>query len=192
MRSWARWRRPELLEVLAVNAAAPFVLNGKLRALMAATATSLGDAPPSERGDRRARAFIVNVRAMEGKFYRSQDREPPAHEHGEGGAEHDDGDVGGGLRGDRIYMNAWTPAGSTTRTRGDVAASIAKDHAFQTPIDEEDAAARCVAPVLEGRGVRPGRRRGTAVREVLQGLPRERVVSASAPSLERRPGIVLS
>ena len=29
---------PELLEVLAVNAAAPFVLNGKLRALMARTA----------------------------------------------------------------------------------------------------------------------------------------------------------
>ena len=30
------------------------------------------------------------------------------------------------------------------------AARIAKQHSFQTPIDEEDAAARCVAPVLEG------------------------------------------
>ena len=30
------------------------------------------------------------------------------------------------------------------------AARIARDHSFQTPIDEEDAAARCVAPVLEG------------------------------------------
>ena len=32
----------------------------------------------------------------------------------------------------------------------ETAARIAKDQNFQTPIDEEDAAARCVAPVLEG------------------------------------------
>jgi NAD(P)-dependent dehydrogenase (short-subunit alcohol dehydrogenase family) len=100
---------PELLEVLAVNAAAPFVLNGKLRGLMART-TALGTGPATSRaaagdgdgdgdaGDGGAngdggggddatdegensggnkskkealgRAFIVNVSAMEGKFYR--------------------------------------------------------------------------------------------------------------------------
>ncbi len=37
---------PELLEVLAVNAAAPFVLNGKLRALMKRTAMEL-PVPPT-------------------------------------------------------------------------------------------------------------------------------------------------
>ena len=36
-----------------------------------------------------------------------------------------------------------------TQTRH-IAARIAKEHEFQTPIDEEDAAARCVAPILEG------------------------------------------
>ena len=102
---------PELLEVLAVNAAAPFVLNGKLRGLMARTA-ALGTGPATSQaaagdddgdaGDGGAngdggggddatdegensggnkhgnkskkeplgRAFIVNVSAMEGKFYR--------------------------------------------------------------------------------------------------------------------------
>ena len=124
---------PELLEVLAVNAAAPFVLNGKLRGLMARTAaagrpsTSRDDGEDAAAGDDGdgdgdgdgggeddtsgggdddasgggkqtkaaagevggggkkskskkkkdgeqaevpGRAFIVNVSAMEGKFYR--------------------------------------------------------------------------------------------------------------------------
>ena len=64
---------PELLEVLAVNAAAPFVLNGKLRALMKRTAMELP--VPSKtiktmQEDEKRCAFIVNVSAMEGKFYR--------------------------------------------------------------------------------------------------------------------------
>ena len=46
---------PEVAEVFIINALAPFVLNGKLKELLAATP-----------GDK----FIVNVSAMEGKFYR--------------------------------------------------------------------------------------------------------------------------
>jgi NAD(P)-dependent dehydrogenase (short-subunit alcohol dehydrogenase family) len=47
---------PELVEVMAINSVAPFVINGRLRPLMKATQASL--------------KFVVNVSAMEGKFYR--------------------------------------------------------------------------------------------------------------------------
>ena len=43
---------------------------------------------------------------------------------------------------DTGWINDENPLGTAAR--------IAKQHSFQTPIDEEDAAARCVAPVLEG------------------------------------------
>ena len=56
---------PELAEVFAINALAPFILNSKLKSLMAATA-------PGEY------KFIVNVSAMEGKFYRHKS---PNHPH---------------------------------------------------------------------------------------------------------------
>ena len=46
----------EAAEVLAVNTLAPFILNGRLRPLLEAS-------PALER-------FVVNVSAMEGKFYR--------------------------------------------------------------------------------------------------------------------------
>jgi NAD(P)-dependent dehydrogenase (short-subunit alcohol dehydrogenase family) len=58
---------PELLEVLAVNAAAPFVLNGKLRPLMAKTV-----AVDKEAGVEYAAAFVINVSAMEGQFARAK------------------------------------------------------------------------------------------------------------------------
>ena len=47
---------PEAAEVLAINALAPFVLNSRLRCLL--------EASPSPR------RFVINVSAMEGKFYR--------------------------------------------------------------------------------------------------------------------------
>ena len=40
---------------------------------------------------------IVNVSAVEGQFYRVQDHAAPAHQHGEGRAQHDDPHVGGRL-----------------------------------------------------------------------------------------------
>ena len=75
---------------------------------------------------------------------------------------------------DTGWINDENPLGTAAR--------IAKQHSFQTPIDEEDAAARCVAPVLEGsRDAAAGSRRaGTAVRQVLQGLQGERVVAGGS------------
>ena len=57
---------------------------------------------------------------------------------------------------------------------------IAKEHEFQTPIDEEDAAARCVAPILEG-----ARRRGTPFGKFFKDYPRASG-DASAATRARR------
>ena len=153
---------PELLEVLAVNAAAPFVLNGKLRTLMERTAATRdggradaggggggggdGGATTSPGGA----AFVINVSAMEGKFYRYK---TPNHPHtnmakaalnmmtATSAAEYAE-------RG--VYMNAVDTGWINDENPLETAARIAEVHGFQTPIDEEDAAARCVAPALEG------------------------------------------
>ena len=97
MNSWrmtlAEVPTAEMLEVQLVNAVAPFILCGKLKPLMLR--------------ERRRPSHIVNVSAMEGQFSRAhQDRQAPAHEHGEGRAQHDDAHLRARLRADGIYMNA--------------------------------------------------------------------------------------
>jgi NAD(P)-dependent dehydrogenase (short-subunit alcohol dehydrogenase family) len=63
---------PELVEVMAINTLAPFLINSRLQPLLAATAAA--GAPGVATGEGRPAAlgatFIVNVSAMEGKFYR--------------------------------------------------------------------------------------------------------------------------
>lgn len=156
---------PELLEVLAVNAAAPFVLNGKLRALMERTA-ALGPVPGSgpaassgdggdacEDGARTTalgRAFIVNVSAMEGKFYRYKTANHPHTNMAKAALNMMTATAASDYAAAGIYMNAVDTGWINDENPLETAARVAKDHNFQTPIDEEDAAARCVAPVLEG------------------------------------------
>lgn len=201
---------PELLEVLAVNAAAPFVLNGKLRGLMARTAalgpgnaasqaplatasaaaaaagadggggggdgedhvegeTTEGDVDGGSEGNKRAgsnggshnqrdgdrlaplgRAFIVNVSAMEGKFYRYKTANHPHTNMAKAALNMMTATAAADYATQGIYMNAVDTGWINDENPLETAARIAKDHSFQTPIDEEDAAARCVAPVLEG------------------------------------------
>ena len=70
----------ELLETQLVNAVAPFVLNARLKPLMLRT-------PERDK-------HVVNVSAVEGPVLPAvQDHEAPAHEHGEGRAQHDDAHV---------------------------------------------------------------------------------------------------
>ena len=70
---------PELLEVQLVNAIAPYILNARLKPLMLRT-------PGRHK-------HVVNVSAMEGQFLPlHEDRQTPAHQHGESGAQHDDAD----------------------------------------------------------------------------------------------------
>ena len=62
----------EAAEVLAINTLAPFIINGRLRALMERSG------PVDENCDsEEALKFIVNVSAMEGKFYRFKTSQHP-------------------------------------------------------------------------------------------------------------------
>ena len=123
---------PELAEVFAINALAPFVLNSKLKALLAKPELS----------------FVVNVSAMEGKFYR---RKQPTHPHTNMAkaalnmltktSAGDYADCG-------IYMTAVDTGWVNDEKPAHLAAAHAADHGFQSPIDEVDAAARILDPVL--------------------------------------------
>ena len=136
---------PELLEVLAVNAAAPFVLNGKLRPLMAKTV-----AVDKEAGVEYAAAFVINVSAMEGQFARAK---LSTHSHtnmAKAALNMMSATSGKDFAEDGIYMNSIDTGWINDENPLEKAARLAKEKGFQTPIDEEDAAARVLAPVFEG------------------------------------------
>jgi NAD(P)-dependent dehydrogenase (short-subunit alcohol dehydrogenase family) len=141
---------PELLEVLAVNAAAPFVLNGKLRALMKRTAMELPVPTTSTtRGEERRCAFIVNVSAMEGKFYRYKTANHPHTNMAKAALNMMTATCAKDYKKDFIYMTCVDTGWINDENPLPVASRIAKEHNFQTPIDEEDAAARVVGPIFE-------------------------------------------
>ena len=139
---------PELVEVFAINTLAPFLLNARLQPLLAASAQT---APPAAGSDALRGAFVVNVSAMEGKFYRHK---TPNHPHTnmakaalnmmtrtsapELAASH------------AIYMTAVDTGWINDENPRERAARTAEVHAFQTPLDEVDAAARVLHPVFEG------------------------------------------
>merc|ERR1719321_534988 len=129
---------PEAVEVFCINTLAPFILNGRLR-------------PMLERSPHRDR-YIVNVSAMEGKFYRYKQ---PTHPHTNMAkaalnmmtrtSAEDYAKASG------IYMNSVDTGWINDENPLPTARRIAADHGFQTPIDEIDAAARLLDPVVMGR-----------------------------------------
>jgi len=131
---------PEIMECMFINAIAPFVLNSRLKPLMAF---------PND--DSRPDRFIINVSAMEGKFYRYK---MPNHPHTNmakaalnmmtrTSAE----DLS---KNHRIYMNAVDTGWINDENPLDRANKTAKTNLFQTPIDEIDAAARILDPIFTG------------------------------------------
>uniref|UniRef100_A0A7S3V764 Oxidoreductase n=1 Tax=Chaetoceros debilis TaxID=122233 RepID=A0A7S3V764_9STRA len=131
---------PEVMECMYINAIAPFVLNSRLQPLMTSPA-----------GDQRPDRYIINVSAMEGKFYRYK---MPNHPHTnmakaalnmltrtsseELAKKH------------RIFMNSVDTGWINDENPLEKASKIAKTNLFQTPIDEVDAAARILDPVFVG------------------------------------------
>ena len=116
---------PELLEVLAVNAAAPFVLNGKLRALMEQTA-AMG---PGENADGApGRAFVINVSAMEGKFYRYKTANHPHTNMAKAALNMMTATAAADYAASGIYMNAVDTGWINDENPLGTAARIAKQH----------------------------------------------------------------
>jgi NAD(P)-dependent dehydrogenase (short-subunit alcohol dehydrogenase family) len=132
----------ELLEVQLVNAVAPFILNARLKPLMAATPRH--DKPTHDK-------HIVNVSAMEGQFYRvfKTDRHP--HTNMAKAALNmmtrtsaidyiDDG----------IHMNSVDTGWVTDEDPAHHAQQKRDVHNFHPPLDIVDGAARIVDPIFSG------------------------------------------
>eukprot|EP00435_Cladocopium_sp_Y103_P025892 s1882_g6.t1 len=128
---------PEAAEVFCINTLAPFIINSTLRPLL-------------ERSPKPDR-YIVNVSAMEGKFYRYKQ---PTHPHTNMAKAAlnmmtrtcaEDLAMNSG-----VYMNSVDTGWINDENPLPTAQRIAESHNFQTPIDEIDAAARIVDPVLLG------------------------------------------
>eukprot|EP00392_Amoebophrya_sp_AT5.2_P008473 g8500.t1 len=157
---------PELVECFLINAMAPFVMNGRLKNLLErapargrATPSSTSSSPPAENKMKKMtaagavsavrRSFIVNVSAMEGKFYRYK---TPNHPHtnmakaslnmmtktsARDYAEHSS-----------IFMNSVDTGWINDEKPVKQAFEHAKTRNWQTPIDEIDAAARILDPIF--------------------------------------------
>jgi NAD(P)-dependent dehydrogenase (short-subunit alcohol dehydrogenase family) len=137
----------ELLEVLLVNATAPFVMTARLKAPMlrvraapAGTATSGDDAK-----------HVVLVSAMEGQFYREHKTDRHPHTNMAKAA------LNMMVRTsapdyarDGIFMNAVDTGWVTDEDPAHLAERKAEEHAFSPPLDVVDGAARIVAPIFEG------------------------------------------
>jgi NAD(P)-dependent dehydrogenase (short-subunit alcohol dehydrogenase family) len=137
----------ELLEVLLVNATAPFVMASRLKALM----LRAREAPPgtATSGD-RAR-HVVMVSAVEGQFYRAHKTDRHPHTNMAKAA------LNMLVRTsapdyarDGIHLNAVDTGWVTDEDPLHLAARKAEEHAFSPPLDVVDGAARVVAPILDG------------------------------------------
>ena len=127
----------ELLEVQLVNAIAPFVLNARLKPLLAAVPTR--------------DAHIVNVSAMEGQFYRRFKTEKHPHTNMAKAALNmlTRTSAADYVR-DGIYMNAVDTGWVTDEDPVQIAKMKTAVHGFHPPLDIVDGAARVLDPVFTG------------------------------------------
>ena len=127
----------ELLEVQLVNAIAPFVLNARLRPLLAQVPTR--------------DAHVVNVSAMEGQFYRrwKTDRHPHTNMAKAALNMMTRTSAIDYVR-DGIHMNSVDTGWVTDEDPAVYAARKTQIHDFHPPLDIVDGAARIVDPVFDG------------------------------------------
>ncbi len=144
MRDFNSWRMTladvptaELLEVQLVNAVAPFVLNARLRPLMAAVATH--------------DTHIVNVSAMEGQFYRRWKTDKHPHTNMAKAALNmmTRTSAADYVR-DGIHMNSVDTGWVTDEDPKHHAERKQAIHNFHPPLDIVDGAARIVDPLFDG------------------------------------------
>ena len=123
---------------MAINAIAPFVLNSRLAPLMRRS------------GGPGTRRFIVNVSAMEGKFYRSKSVYHPHTNMAKAALNMMTRTSAEDLRKGGVFMTAVDTGWINDENPLEKAKRYAEAHAFQTPLDEVDAAARILDPVVHG------------------------------------------
>jgi NAD(P)-dependent dehydrogenase (short-subunit alcohol dehydrogenase family) len=132
----------ELLEVHLVNAIAPFVLNGRLRRMMAR------DCP----GDRH----IVNVSAMEGQFERPWKTDKHPHTNmAKAALNMMTRTSAQDYAKDGIWMNAVDTGWITDEDPATITVRKREEHGFHPPLDVVDGAARICDPIFHG--LRTGR-----------------------------------
>jgi NAD(P)-dependent dehydrogenase (short-subunit alcohol dehydrogenase family) len=127
----------ELLETQLVNAVAPFVLNARLKSLMAATP-----------GDHK---HIVNVSAVEGQFYRP--RKTTKHPHtnmAKAALNMMTRTSATDYQASGINMNSVDTGWVSDEDPVAVAAAKTVEHRFHPPLDIVDGAARIVDPIIDG------------------------------------------
>jgi NAD(P)-dependent dehydrogenase (short-subunit alcohol dehydrogenase family)/predicted RNA-binding Zn-ribbon protein involved in translation (DUF1610 family) len=148
------WRLPlhevpthELLEVLLVNATAPFVMTARLKPLMLRSAAP----PPGTATSADAARHVVMVSAMEGQFYRALKTDKHPHTNMAKAALNMLVRTSApDLRKDGIFLNAVDTGWVTDEDPAHIAARKIEEHAFSPPLDIVDGAARIVAPIFEG------------------------------------------
>jgi NAD(P)-dependent dehydrogenase (short-subunit alcohol dehydrogenase family) len=137
----------ELLEVLLVNAAAPFVMTGRLKPLM----LRAREAPLGTGTSGDAAKHVVLVSAMEGQFYREHKTDKHPHTNMAKAALNMIVRTSApDYARDGIHLNAVDTGWVTDEDPAHLAARKAEEHAFAPPLDVVDGAARIVAPIFEG------------------------------------------
>ncbi len=127
----------ELLEVQLVNAVAPYVINARLKPLMARVASN--------------DAHIVNVSAMEGQFYRTFKSEKHPHTNmAKASLNMMTRTAALDYIEDGIHMNSVDTGWVTDEDPEHHAQRKREEHRFHPPLDIVDGAARIVDPFFDG------------------------------------------
>ena len=147
----------EMAEVLAINSLAPAIINGRLREFMIKSdgdgdgdgdGAAAGSAAAAKGTPPKQPKFIVNVSAMEGRFYKWK---APTHPHtnmAKAALNMMTRTSAADYAKSGIYMTAVDTGWINDEKPAEKAAADANTHNFQTPIDEIDAAARVLDPII--------------------------------------------
>jgi len=127
----------EMIEVQLVNSVAPFVLCNRLSEVM--------------KKDRTGQKHIINVSAMEGKFYRDfkEDRHPHTNM-AKAALNMLTHTAAGTLAKEGIFMNAVDTGWVTDEDPAEMAKRKQEEQDFQPPLDIIDGAARVMDPLFDG------------------------------------------
>jgi NAD(P)-dependent dehydrogenase (short-subunit alcohol dehydrogenase family) len=137
----------ELLEVLLVNATAPFVMTARLKPLM----LRAPGPPPGTATSADPAKHVVLVSAMEGQFYREHKTDKHPHTNMAKAALNMIVRTSApDYARDGIHLNAVDTGWVTDEDPVALAARKVEEHAFSPPLDVVDGAARVVAPIFDG------------------------------------------